>query len=75
MNNFLLGFIFGLTIGFLIGILTVGVVQQYEYIEPCEKDLPRTERCVITAIQERKYEIVMLDPNKPVQTISCQFDE
>lgn len=51
--------LYGLLLGFLVGVLTCSAVAHmpgskihgmHEMVKECEKDLPRSENCVIVAL-------------------------
>ena len=56
-NKFYLGLITGLILAILVTIIgrytSAGILYKYyNAIEQCEAELPRSQRCVITAIPE-----------------------
>ena len=52
MREFLVGGLIGLVVGLLLGILLVISELEDNHIGPCELELPRSEKCVITAVPE-----------------------
>lgn len=52
----LIGLFVGLAIGFIAGVAVFFQIADSQFIDPCELNLPRTEKCVLTAIPERLKE-------------------
>ena len=52
-------FSIGLILGLVLGLMFADYMLSYNYIKPCELDLPRNQNCVIIAVPEK------WNPEKP----------
>ena len=55
MNKFYSGVLLGVFIGMVLGVVSQGFFSgEFEAINKCQKDLPRSQICVITAVPKQE---------------------